>query len=112
VSPADRNASATSHPAQTGLLDWPAFLRYLNARATLGVEIINLENTSETQYIRSIDINGCTGTLMLAHYPTQPELLLATNQSHCCFFQHLWQSRMATCLASACRAKGLEHCSP
>lgn len=62
--------------AQAGFLDWPAFLRYLNARATSGVEIIHLGNSPEARYIRSIDISGCIGTLVLEHHPTRPELTL------------------------------------
>jgi DNA-3-methyladenine glycosylase II len=52
-------------------LDWPFFLTYLAVRATRGVEIIDQES-----YVRSVEIDGRTGTITLSHCPAKARLIL------------------------------------
>ncbi|WP_406695707.1 AlkA N-terminal domain-containing protein [Singulisphaera sp. Ch08] len=52
-------------------LDWPFFLQYLGARATVGVEAVEGE-----RYVRTFAWEGCSGSLSLSQHPTDARLLL------------------------------------
>ncbi len=73
-----RSASSTSSNAETGVTlhlryrppyDWDAMLQFLQARAVPGVELV--ENGS---YLRTVALDGCTGTVKVAHLPNRQSL--------------------------------------